>query len=115
MKTTTWLSDAKAVLVILSLEIWVLFSLNNYVDIYLKKHGRLSFFSFKVLIPFIILLLIKWLFFWKDDRWKDYVQHFDNWPKEKNDRGGWLVAFVVLFCLANLIFSFYLNPPSGGW
>lgn len=46
MKTTRWFSDAKVVLVILSLELWFLFSLNNYLDVYLKKHGRLLFFFF---------------------------------------------------------------------
>ena len=114
-KTTRWLTDTKAVIVVMSIEIWILFSLNNYYDILSHHRGQLNFISFKVLIPFISLILINWYTFLKDDRWKDYVKEFDQWPKRKNIIGGWIIAGVTLFFFANLIFSIYLDPPPGGW
>lgn len=114
-KTTRWLTDVKAVIVVISLEIWILFSLNNYWDVLLGRHGELSFFSFKVLVPFLLLMLLKWFAFWKDDRWKEYVNEFNQWSQKTNNQGSWIVACITLLCFANLVFSFYLNPPPGGF
>jgi hypothetical protein len=82
-KTTRWLTDTKAVIVVMSIEIWILLSLNCYYDVLSHKRGQLNFISIKVLVPFILLLIIKWFAFWRDDRWKDYVKEFDKWPEEK--------------------------------
>ena len=71
--------------------------------------------SFRILIPFIAILLLKWFAFWKDDKWKYYVSEFDQLPKEKNNKGSWIIACIILLCFVNLIFSFYLNPPPGGF
>ncbi|NQX41295.1 hypothetical protein HQN84_20765 [Pedobacter steynii] len=114
-KTTRWLTDTKAIIVVMSIEIWILFSLNCYYDVLSHKRGQLNFISIKVLVPFILLLIIKWFAFWRDDRWKDYVKEFDKWPEEKNNKGGWIVAGITLFFFANLLFSLYLDPPPGGW
>ena len=114
-KTTRWLTDIKAVIVVMSIEVWALFSLQNYYDVLLHQHGKLSFYSFKVLIPFAIIIIINWFAFVHDDKWKEYVYEFDQWPKEKNKKGTWIVAGITLFVFAILVFSFYLNPPPGGW
>lgn len=114
-ETTRWLTDVKAVICIISIEIWILFSLLNYYDVLTHRHIIFSFFSLTVLIPLVILLLIKWVLFWKDDRWREYVKEFDKWPKRKNQIGGWVVAGLTLLIFANLILSLYLDPPVGGW
>ena len=36
------------------------------------------------------------------------MAEFENWPKKKNIRGGIIVWGIIIFIIANLIFSFYL-------
>ncbi len=103
-------SYSGAVSLLMLLEIWTLFSINNYWDVFIGKHGTLTFISFKVLFPITILLLLKWIAFWKDDKWKAYVKEFEQLPKRKNIKGSWIVAFITLLCFANFVFSFYFNP-----
>jgi len=114
-KPKQWTPDISAITLLMSLEIWIFFAANNYYDILSHQHGTLVFFSFRILIPFIIILLIKWLAFWRNDRWKNYIHKFDQLPEETNQTGTSIVTFITIFIFANLIFSFYLNPPPGGW
>ncbi len=62
-KTTRWLTDTKAIIVVISIEIWILFSLNCYYDVLSHTRSQLDFISIKVLVPFILLLIIKWFAF----------------------------------------------------
>jgi hypothetical protein len=113
-KTTRWLTDFKAGIVIAVLEIWLLFSVYSYIDVINGKRTEYDLISLKVILPSAIIFLIKWFAFVKDDSWKDYVKEFDEWPKEKNRKGTWVVVSIVLFVMGNLVFSLYLNPPPGG-
>ena len=111
---STALLKAKAAIILMALEIWLLFSINNYFEFFFYHHSKLNFFSFRILIPLSIVIIIKWVAFIKDDRWKNYFKEFDQWPKEKNKIGSWIVFFIVILCFANFIFSYFLNPPPGG-
>lgn len=113
-RTTRWLTDVKAGGAVMALEILFLFSMNDYYEFMTGKHRRLEMNSKEILIPLSILGIIKWIFFVKDDIWKDYVDKFDAWPKEKNKKGFWVVVGVVVFVIANFIYGIYLNPPPGG-
>lgn len=113
-KTTRWLTDTKSGIVLGVLEVFVLFSLINYYDLLVGQQKDLDIKSVEIFLPLLIIVLIKWFFFIKDDTWKDYVLEFDKWPKEKNRKGTWIVAGVILTIMANFIFSLYLNPPPGG-
>ena len=114
-KPKIWPADMSAVTVVLSLEICILFSLSNYYDVFIKRQEDLEFLSLKILIPFILILAIKWLAFWRNDKWKDYVSKFDQWSENENSRGTQAVVLLTIIIIANLILSFYLNPPPAGW
>ncbi|QKJ30324.1 hypothetical protein HQ865_11315 [Mucilaginibacter mali] len=110
-ESTKWLADVKAIILLCSLEVWLLFSLNNYFDFLNHHHSKLSFFSLKVVLPLFFVLIIKWILFIKNEDWKGYVQEFDKLPYKKNRKGTWIVFAIVIVSAANFVFSFFLNPP----
>jgi len=114
-KTTRWLMDMKAIVCVFSLEFWILFSGFNYCKYFLHLNYRPHFFTIETLIPFTLLIGLNCLFFLKDDRWKEYVEKFDQLPKEQNTKGRYIVISLTIFLFLNLIFSIYINPPVGGW
>lgn len=114
-ETTRWLTDMKAIIVVMTLEIWIVFSLINYHDVIVEERSQFNFLSSIELIPFMIIILIKWFAFWRDSKWKDYVNEFDRWPKVKNRNGTMIVMGIVAFIVVNFVVSFYLNPPPNGW
>lgn len=114
-KPKGWTADMSAVTVILSLEIAIVFSLYNYYAIITQKHQELEFFSFEILIPFFLIIVLKWIAFWRNDKWKDYIFKFDQWSEEENSGGTRAVAWLTILIIGNLVLSFYLNPPPGGW
>ena len=109
IETTNWLTDLKAGIAVFSLEVWLLFSLQFYYNFIMNKRTRLEFFSIKIFLPFIMLAIIKWLFFFKDSKWKLYSKKFDQLTPSVNKKGTWIVAIITIFCFANLIYSLYLN------
>ena len=110
-ETTRWLTTMKAVIVIYSIEIWLVFSIINYIDYFSGSHGNNSTIYYKTLIPFILMTYFKWIFFWKNNDWKKYVKEFDNLPENINRKGSLMVTLITIISFLNLIFSFFLNPP----
>jgi len=97
----------RAILSMTFVECWLIFSIYNYLDLILKQTITIGLFSVTAL-PFIVILLIKWFAFIKDDKWIIYTQKFDDWPKVKNLKGSYVVAVGVIFIFGNLIVSGYL-------
>ena len=101
-----WLSDWKAGIIIITLEVWSLFSLINYYNVWVDRYMTLKK---AYIIPIIMLIcFINYMAFIHSDRWKDYVKDFDKLPKNKNKIGSWIVFSITIFIIANLIFSYYL-------
>lgn len=107
-------TKSKALLCMLAIEAWLVFSIALYFGYFFNFHPHITFFSFVGLAPFLILIVIKWFVFDKDKRWKAYVKEFDKWPQKKNRIGLWIVVMTILFITFNFIYSLYLNPPPGG-
>ena len=105
-------SDTVATILVASLELWAIFSLNNYYDIIRGKHSELSFLSFKGIIPILIILSTKFYYFGSNNKWKPYFNEYERWPKEKNIRGTWIVVGLTIFIFLNLGLSSYFNPPT---
>lgn len=103
-----WVSDWKAGIVIIVLELWILFSIGIYYAALTKTKIELDITMPIIFIPLLIIILINYLAFVHTDVWKEYVKEFDRLPKKKNRIGSWIVLGVVLFVVANLIFPFYL-------
>lgn len=103
-----WMSDWKAGICIIALEIWLLMSVGIYFSVFTKQSMELELSNPIVLMPLIIILALNYFLFVHTDVWKDYVKEFDKLPKKKNRIGSWIVLGIVLFVIVNLIFSFYL-------
>ncbi|WP_343622713.1 hypothetical protein [Flavobacterium lindanitolerans] len=103
-----WLSDWKAGIAIIVLEIWICVSLISYFSVITKRATELTISSPIVFLPLIFIIALNYFAFVYTDIWKEYVAEFDQLPKKKNRIGSWIVFGVVLFVIANLIFSFYL-------
>ena len=101
-----WLSDWKAGICIIALELWSVYSLVNYYNIFINRCFALN--KTYVIITVLIICSINYFAFVHTDVWKEYVKEFDQLPKKKNRIGSWVVFGVVLFVIVNLIFSFYL-------
>jgi hypothetical protein len=108
-----WWSDWKATIAMLALELWVTISLFIYLDV--NTNNGLPSDGIIVLVGGSIigaLVLIKYLVFYRHDRWKFYVAEFDKLPKRQNRIGSVLVCLLVVLVISNLIYSFYLLSQS---
>jgi hypothetical protein len=103
-----WLSDLKAGVTIIFLEILVLTSFYVYYTIYFNRYATLEFISYKTFGPLGVILILNYFAFIYKNNWKTYVEEFDKWPPKKNTIGGVIVTCVILIIIVNLIFSFYL-------
>jgi hypothetical protein len=103
-----WLSDWKAGIAIVALEIWLLLSIGVYYTVVTKVRIQLNIKMPIIFVPFLAILLGNYLLFFANDRWKEYAQEFDQWPKAKNRLGSLIVFSLIILIIINLFFSFYL-------
>ena len=101
-------TDWKASFSLLVLEFWLLISFYNYYDVFTEKDFSSYSKNIISLATLLILVIIKYFVFEQRNRWKEYIIEFDKWPKKKNKTGTIMVWMLVLFIMANFIFSFYL-------
>lgn len=105
-------SDYKAGLAIIALEIWLLFSFINYGTVFLE--WSIAFDEIWYVAIAGTICAINFYFFIYSDKWKDYFQEFEKFPKRQNMKGTWIVILITLLITGNLIFSFYLLSKSKG-
>ena len=104
-----WLSDWKAGVCIIALELFLISSIANYFVFFVDKSLHLAELSnWGLIICVLAVVTPNYIAFLHTDTWKDYVMEFDRLPKKKNRIGGWIILGVVLFVIINFIFSFYL-------
>lgn len=103
-----WWSDWKASLALIVLKIWFIVSILIYYKIFLNPNADIIGSEISWIFLVIIISLIDYFTFHHRDQWKEIVAMFDQLPKKQNRIGSWIVLGVVLFVIANLIFSFYL-------
>jgi hypothetical protein len=99
---------SKAGLVMLALEAWIILSFGNYYTVYTKMFVELSISMPIVYIPAIIVFAFNYFTLDYKDNWKKYNIEFANYSKKKNRIGSWIVFWIILIIIFNLIFSFYL-------
>lgn len=99
-------------LFITTLELLLLVSLFSYGG-YLFNFD-LDFYSIQFLAPLVILFVINVICFSIDEKWKNYAAEFEKWPKEKNEKGTWIVIGIIIFVIANVAISTYINPLYKG-
>ncbi len=97
----------RAIILMTLIEGWLLFAIYNYLDAFFHQRTTIQFFSWRS-VPFIIIVLLKWFAFIRNDRWKVYAQEFDHWSQANNLKGTYIVTGVVVFIFGILIFSGYI-------
>ncbi|NGF77078.1 hypothetical protein G5B10_14410 [Fluviicola sp. SGL-29] len=105
---SVWWSEWKASLTLIVLEIWLISSLLLYYKVFLAPNADIvgSQLTWGILV--LLLALIDYFIFHYNDQWKEIVLEFDELPKNKSKKGGWLVFGFVSLIALNFIFSFYL-------
>lgn len=78
-----WLSDWKAVICIIALEIWTMLFLVVYYVTITKTYIDLNLKMPIVFIPLLIVSLINYFAFIHTSVWKQYLKEFDRLPKNK--------------------------------
>lgn len=101
-------TDFKAGVVMIVLEIWFLFSIGAYYAAITKTSIELKLNMPIIYVPLLVIIGFNYLMFVHTPKWKEYNREFDQWPKRKNRIGTWIVLGIILFIVANVIFSFYL-------
>lgn len=102
-----FLTDFKAGIAIIALQIWFVVSFFNYYNIFIDRHINFSkdtYITIGLIMAFLNTLLLSFV----RDKWKEYFKEFDSFPKEKQRKGSWIVFGISAFIVLNLIFSFYL-------
>lgn len=103
-----WWSEWKASLLIDLLIFIFVFSCILYYNIFFDRNFKFENVKLIVLIYLLLIAAPNYFIFHHHDQWKEIVAKFDQLPRRKNRIGSWIVFAVVLFVIANLIFSFYL-------
>ncbi len=75
-----WLSDWKAGVVILVLELWFIYSMFNYYSVLIDKYFEPT--KIVYIIIAVMLAAFNYFAFVHTDTWKEYVKEFDALPKE---------------------------------
>ena len=102
------LSSFYAGVAIMVLEIWLLLSMFIYYNVFVNRYASIEFKSVKVIIPLLTIIAVNYLAFNRTDKWRAYVQEFDQLPKDKNAKGTWIVIGVSGAIMLSLVISFYL-------
>lgn len=87
---------------------WV--SIIFFRDIISKHPHKHTFFSYEMGLPILVVAVLHWLLFSRNDKWKDYINKFDKWPKAKNELGTWLILGVIVLIFIGIGLSLYFLP-----
>ncbi|RXM40445.1 hypothetical protein BOQ62_05595 [Chryseobacterium sp. CH21] len=105
------MSDFKTSLVLITLEIFIIFSFSNYYNILF--HSDSGIFPNSIwMIIILILTIIDYFIFHSKKQWKNIINKFDKLTENENNRGNWIVFGIIALVLINFTFSFYLYYQS---
>ncbi|UKB85397.1 hypothetical protein LF887_07180 [Chryseobacterium sp. MEBOG06] len=102
-----FLTNFKAGLVMIALEIWCAFSMGIYYSLITNTKVELSVSMPIIYIPLILIIAFNYYTLDYLEIWKNYNREFDQLPRKKNILGSWMVFGIVLLIIGNFIFSFY--------
>jgi hypothetical protein len=91
---------------IMTLELFLLLSLFAFYNVFIDRYAKLELISVKTIVTNLVILIGNFRFF-SGDEWWDIVAEFDKWPPQKNKKGSFIVALLVLGIAASFILSFY--------
>ena len=99
-------SDFTATYAIVVFETMLFGVLKFYYIEFLDKSAVFTFVSASTLIPLILIFLINYFAFLRNDNWQGYVSDFEKLPKRKNIIGTWIVIAILLSIILNVVLAF---------
>ncbi|WP_273005727.1 hypothetical protein [Chryseobacterium sp.] len=103
-----FLTDFKTVIVIGTLEIWILGSILSYYSLINNVRLNINITSPLVLVPLAFIFLLNYFSFIHTDTWKKYNNEFDKLPAYKNKKGSFIVWGIIILVTLNFFVSIYL-------
>ena len=94
-----------ATILLVILETAFVISLNCYYIDFFDKRGELQLYSLKIIIPLLVVFYLNNSMFISNDKWKDYIQEFDKWPKYKNIIGSFITVIIVGLAIYSIQYS----------
>jgi len=101
-------SQFRAGLVIIVLELWIVFTIQNYYQI-INNINPKSGSSLSMYIIGIIIIMFNYIVLDYSNVLEKYKEEFDNLPKGKNTQGGMIVWSIVLFITINFFISVHYS------
>ena len=106
-------SEWKAGLVLFCLQVWTLIALAIYIELIFGINLFPREQQSIIIITLVFLLNLKnWYLFYRGDRWKIIISHYNSQPKKKNRRLRLFVILLILAVISNLILAYYLLSKS---
>lgn len=108
-------SKFRASLALVTLELWIVFTIENCYEILNEIDPKSNSNSFIYIMGLSIIIFNYISLDYYDIVWKKYKEEFDELPKRKNMIGGIIVWIIILFITASFFFStFYLHKINFG-
>jgi len=108
-------SKFRASLALIALELWIVFTIQNYYEILNEIDSKSSSNLFIYIMGLAIIISNYMSFEYYDNVWQKYKDEFDGLPKRKNIIGGFIVWIIILFITLSFFFStFYLHKINFG-
>ncbi|MFP3833572.1 hypothetical protein [Chryseobacterium sp. SIMBA_028] len=107
-----FLNGFRAGLVMIVLEFWIAFSIQNYYYI-INNINPKSISDLSLYIVGVIIIIFNYVTLDHNNNvWKKYNLEFDNLPKRKNLIGGIIVWSIVLFIIINFFASIHYSQKK---
>lgn len=103
-------AKTRAGLLMMTLEMYFLFSLDNYYRYFTDSHDKMQVFSIRGILPILLAFALNWFTLIRDSTWQNYVREFDSWSKRKKNIANSMVIIFLLLMVTNCIFSYYVRP-----
>jgi len=96
-------SDAKAVLTICVIELFIVYTLIIYYKLFIDSASHFGEGFTLIILSLIFIVGPNAFLFIYSDRWKDKIKEFDRWPKKKNETGRIIVWCLIILVIINFI------------
>lgn len=86
----------------------IIYSLILYYTILINRYSTLGnnlYFLFSIVV---IISVINYFLFIRDNKWKNIIEKFERLPKNKNKIGTIICNLFFIVSIINLIYAFYL-------
>lgn len=101
-------SEWKAASLLVLLLYSIFYSLILYYEIFIDKYASIGNNYFIVFLFLIIISILNYNLFLKQDKWKNIVRYFDKLPVKKQRLGSIICILFCLGCIVNFVYAFYL-------